>query len=125
MEEAIFSSGFEYKGNHVTYRLGVYLFVEGPAWIAYCPELDLSACGTDRDDAKKSFEQSLDMTLKYMINKKTLVVDLEAHGWKVKRGKKMNAPTFEDMLGNDVFRDILSNKEYQTYRHEINIPCMA
>jgi hypothetical protein len=47
MGKSTYSSGFSHEGRDVKFQLGIYLFMEDGAWIAYCPALDLSACGVD------------------------------------------------------------------------------
>jgi hypothetical protein len=125
MEKANYTSGFNYKGNKVSFSLNVYLFVDGKDHITYCPALDLCAYGNDDDHARKAFGEVLEMTLKYMINKRTLLADLEEHGWKIKGNRKMVAPTLGEMIKNEELSDILNNKEYLTYKQEVLLPALA
>lgn len=96
--------------------LDVYVFMDGGSYIAYSPALDLSGYGESEEAAKDSFAIVMDEYIAYGISRKTLIKDLRAHSWKVKslKQRKMSAPPFDMLLhNNDVFRDILENKEYR------------
>jgi hypothetical protein len=128
MSQLNFSGQLNYKGNSVKVRLGMYLFKDGEAHIVYCPALDLSAYGDSEEQAKQSFADILGMTIKYMLNKRTMKDDLTKHGWQIKSLKqnKIKAPSFETMLkNNDSFREILEREEYMKYEQDINIPSFA
>jgi len=127
MSQLNFSGKLDYKGKSVTVNLSMYLFKEGKSFILYCPALDLSAYGDSEVQAKKSFEDVFEMTIKYMITKNTMKEDLLNHGWQMKslKQRQIKAPSFETMLKNESFRDILERKEYTTYRQSVNIPQFA
>ena len=96
--------------------LDVYVFMDGGSYIAYSPALDLSGYGESEEAAKDSFAIVMDEYIAYGISRKTLIKYLRAHGWKVKslKQRKISAPPFDMLLhNNDVFRDILENKEYR------------
>jgi hypothetical protein len=114
-----------YDKNKVTLSLEVLLFREREWIIAYCPALDLSAYGRDADHARRDFEEVLKMTLDYMIKKRTLAADLRAHGWKVRKNRAVMPPTDDEMRESEQVKEILSGREYQSYRKEVNIPVMA
>jgi len=125
MSKLNFSGRLDYKDKSVNVSLGMYLFKEGESYIVYCPALDLSAYGDSEEHAKKSFEDVFSLTIKYMLNKKTMKEDLINHGWQIKSLKqhKIKAPTFETMLkNNESFREILENKEYTVYKQPVGIP---
>ena len=124
MEKRGLSGNIEHGDKLVSVQLNVYSFKEDESFIAYCPALDLSSYGTTENNAMKSFEEVLTLTIKYMINKNTLVEDLQKHGWHIKslKQKKIKSPTVEQMLqSNKVLRDILDNKEYRKYNHQVKI----
>lgn len=59
---------------------------EGDAFLVYTPALDLCAHGNDLEDAKKSFETSVDLFFEEAIKRNTLSEVLREYGWKeVKR----------------------------------------
>lgn len=104
------------RNGGLSVTLDVYVFIDGGAYIAYSPALDLSGYGESEEAAKESFAIVMDEYIAYGISRKTLIKDLRAHGWKVKslKQRKMSAPPFDMLLhNNDVFRDILENKEYR------------
>lgn len=104
------------RNGGLSVTLDVYVFMDGGSYIAYSPALDLSGYGESEEAAKDSFAIVMDEYIAYGISRKTLIKDLRAHGWKVKslKQRKMSAPPFDMLLhNNDVFRDILENKEYR------------
>jgi len=128
MSQLGLSGRMDYKNKSVNINLGMYLFKEGRSYIVYCPALDLSAYGDSEIDAKQSFVDVFEITLKYMLDKKTLKDDLINHGWQIKsmHQKKIKAPSLDAMLkNNDSFREILEKKEYRTYKQAVEIPEFA
>ncbi|MDE6195086.1 MAG: hypothetical protein K2M83_14005 [Muribaculaceae bacterium] len=104
------------QGNLIKITLDLYLFNDDGCYVAYSPALDLSGYGATEEEAKDSFSIVIEEYISYGLSKHTLVKDLREHGWKVRsfKQRKMSAPTFESLLRtNDVFRDILENKEYR------------
>ena len=115
----------EHENKVISLQLSVYHFKEEESYIAYCPALDLSSYGATENHAKKSFEEILEITLKYMISKNTLIEDFRKHGWVIKsiKQKKIKSPSVEQMIHkNKVLRDILDNKEYRKYNKQVEIP---
>jgi hypothetical protein len=103
----------------------VYTFREGEMYIAYCPSMDISAYGRSENDAKESFGEVLEAHITYCVQKKTLKEDLEAHGWKVVKGKKLKVktPSVEQMLSdNEQLKDIVFNRDYQKVSRNVEIP---
>ena len=41
----------------------IVVFLEGKAYVAYCPELDVSSCGSDVDEAKKNLKTAVRLFL--------------------------------------------------------------
>ena len=128
MSQLNFSGRLDYKNQSVSVKLGMYLFKERESFIVYCPAFDLSAYGDTEEQAKQSFADTFQITLKYMLNKNTMKEDLINHGWQIKsmKQKKIKAPSLETMLkNNDSFRELLEKKEYKTYRQTVGIPEFA
>ena len=125
MAKLQFFTNIEHGNKFIEVKLCVYLFKEDDSYIAYCPALDLSSYGTTENHARKSFEEILEITLKYMINKNTLIEDFQKHGWIIKslKQKKIKSPSIEQMIhSNKVLKDILDNKEYRKYNQQVEIP---
>lgn len=118
----------EHNDNRVSFNLDMYIFKDGDSYIAYSPALDMSAYGDTQEDAKKSFETTLEISFKYSLNKKTFKEDLLKHGWEIKslKQKKIKAPSTEELLkNNECLKDIINNKEYTRYKKDIYIPELA
>lgn len=71
------------KDGNIKVTLDVYLFMEGDAYIAYSPALDLSGYGMSESEAKDSFSIVMEEYINYGLSHRTLVKDLRAHGWNV------------------------------------------
>lgn len=114
---------------NMTFDLQMYLFKDEDSYVVYCPSLDMSAYGNTEEQAKKSFEDILAITVQYWINKNTLVKDLQKHGWKIKskNQKKIKEPSFSELYTmNQTFRELVdSKKEYFKYDKEVELPALA
>ena len=51
------------------------------SWIAFCPDLDLSTCGTTEDAAYEAMRQSIDLFIRSCIERGTLEQALRELGW--------------------------------------------
>ena len=128
-------SNLNIKGTYKTGKkkvdadISLISFTEDGAVIIYAPALDLSACGTDIQDAKNSFTIALEEFFRYTVNKNTLLGELQKLGWKIKGGKKhpkLSAPDFSTLLNeNKTFEDIVENKEFQKFTERVRIPQFA
>ncbi|MBO7595341.1 MAG: hypothetical protein J6T12_10245 [Salinivirgaceae bacterium] len=78
-----FSAKMDYKGKKVAAQLDIYTFHNDGYVVVYCPALDISAYGDDKEQAKTSFEFRFGEYLKYCLAKNTLFKDLRQHGWKI------------------------------------------
>lgn len=127
MKRLSFSADMEHINNHLNVKLSMYVFKEDGMYIVYCPALDMSACGKTEQEAQKDFEDVFEISMKYMLNKNTLKKDLINHGWEIKslKQKKYKTPSFEQLIDNDYFADILNNKEYSKYDRQVEIPQIA
>ncbi len=107
-------------------KLPLCVFREDKMYIAYCPSLDLNGSGCSSDEAIDSFKTTIRMYLSYGLTEKTLIKDLVAHGWNVQNAKQceIKTPQFGALLQNEVFIDILKNKEYQKLDISIEIPIL-
>ncbi|MBM3437476.1 MAG: hypothetical protein FJY07_14815, partial [Bacteroidetes bacterium] len=89
------------KGNRqIEVSLPLIIFEEEGNQVVFCPALDLSAAGIDEQDALNAFQTTLGEYLLYTTNKKTLMADLRAHGWTVKKSvrKPMIPPDMSYLL---------------------------
>ena len=94
--------------------LSAYVFADGAAYVAYCPELDISASGADEEDARQALSEVLSIYFDDTINRGTLEEDLLAHGWrKNKRG--VAEPTTSSLLRHSALRNIMAKKEFRKY----------
>ncbi len=66
---------------------------------AYSPALDLTGYGKSKEEAKRSFEITLDAFAKYTHNKGTIYKEPERLGWTInKKKRRVKAPGYEEML---------------------------
>ena len=121
-----FSAKMDYKGNKVSAQLDIYTFTNDGYEVVYCPALDISAYGDDKEQAKASFEFRFGEYLKYCLAKNTLLKDLQHHGWKIKslKQKRVKSPTVQEMLSrNKELKTILfGGKDYVRQTAEVELP---
>lgn len=74
--------------SSVTISVQVLLFKEDDVWVAYCPALELSSYGDDQDDAKKAFDEAMNIFLEETDRKGTLERYLLKLGWQLQQKPK-------------------------------------
>lgn len=104
-------AGFRHTYNlgKGTLEVGLSIMIwEDDGGIHYCysPALDITGYGKSEDDAKASFENTLEDFVSYTHNKKTIFEELERLGWTVNKKKKRAMPPSEAQLLED-------NENYQ------------
>lgn len=105
----------------VNINISVYLFEEDNCVIAYCPSLDLSGYGSNRKEAKQSFDIVLKEYLHYCMSNNTLLDDLKNHGWAVK-GDMTNEPAVNIMLRqNSTLKNVLQKPRYSKFSKRVAI----
>ena len=121
-----FAAKKDYNGNKVAAQLDIYTFTNDGYEVVYCPALDISAYGDDTEQAKQSFEYRFGEYIKYGLSKKTLLKDLQKHGWKIKslKQKKIKSPTVKEMLTrNKALEKILyGGHDYTKQTAEVELP---
>ena len=73
--------------------LTVHTFKEGPTYVAYVPELDLSSCGATQDEARKNIRDAVEGFLATSADRGTLAQILEEAGYE-RVGDSWRAPEF-------------------------------
>jgi predicted RNase H-like HicB family nuclease len=82
----------------ITVNVEVVLFKEDTAWITYCPALELSSYGKTKADAKKAFEEVMEIFLAETLEKKTLEKSLLDLGWTLQQSSyRPPQPRLSDM----------------------------
>ena len=91
-------------------KLDVLSYVEDGVFFVFAPALDLTGYGNSLEEAKTSFEITLQEYFKYTFENKTLDADLRKHGWVEKKEESFSSPSFTDILRKDKqLRDIVNN----------------
>ena len=81
--------------NAYRFTLSVRLLNEGDYIVAYCPALELSSYGKNERDARKRFEEALNIFIEETERKGTLEKELLMLGWTLRLKPKMMAqPTY-------------------------------
>ncbi|MEP7254928.1 MAG: hypothetical protein ABI666_04080 [Ferruginibacter sp.] len=113
--------------NAVKLNLPVMFFEEDGIQIAYIPVLDISGYGKTEKEAKSSLEINLSEYFSYTIHKNTLIEDLKAHGWTIKKKTKPYiAPELTDILNrNEYLHNIVNSRPYKMDRMDVNMPQYA
>ena len=90
-------------------------YPEGPVFIAYCPELDLTGADITAASARRSFNIVLRDYLDYGLQNGTLEDDLAKHGWVRGKDGRICQPSNSAMLKEKRVREILRQNEYHKY----------
>lgn len=77
------------KRNLLNLNVEVALFKEEGIWVAYCPALEVSSYGDDKDEAKVAFEEALQIFLAETERKRTLEKYLLKLGWQLQQKPKL------------------------------------
>ena len=127
MKEGKLSGNWKNAKNTVSMDLPVMFFEENKVQIAYIPMLDLSGYGKTEKEALESLVESLDNYFSYTTNKDTLVQDLKAHGWTIKKkNKPYVAPELTDLITkNEYLHDIVNKRPYKMDRINVAMPQYA
>lgn len=82
--------------NSINVTVQVVLFQEDGIWVAYCPALELSSYGDDKDDAREAFEAAMKIFLSETDRKGTLERYLLKLGWQLQQKPRpiYNQPNF-------------------------------
>jgi hypothetical protein len=120
----------DFKNSEAKVKANIVLFSfkEESNYIVYSPHLDVTGYGIDEQEAINSFNHCLAVFLDYTVNKKTLHEELIHLGWELKKGttkkpKKINAPSWGDLIKNNAsLEDLLSKHNLTTTQKEVAIP---
>jgi hypothetical protein len=127
MENLKLQGDFASNGARVNLGISLFQFEENGVTFIYSPGLDLTGYGKSESEAKESFEISVEEFFKYTMNKRTLDSELRRLGWEVKMAKKKSkfkAPDLSSLISkNDYLQDILNQKQFKKYDHEVSVPC--
>ena len=77
--------------NNISFS--VHMFKEGDVYVAYVPELDVSSCGGDADQARRNIQDAVRGFLETAAEMGTLREILEEAGYS-KDGNNWRAPEF-------------------------------
>ena len=69
----------------------IHIFKEGPTFVAYVPELDLSSCGLTEQEARKSIQDAAYGFLETSAEMGTQILEEAGYEWD---GEKWRAPAF-------------------------------
>jgi predicted RNase H-like HicB family nuclease len=120
------SGDFKNSGNAITFNLTVIAFQEDNIFFVYTPALDLTGYGNTEEEARLSFEETLDQFLNYSTNKDTLVDELKRLGWKVSKKSVSKPPSLVDMINsNDYLAEIFEEKQYKKFHKNISLPSLV
>jgi hypothetical protein len=120
----------DFKHAEASMKTNIVLisFQEVDTFIVYSPHLEVTGYGQSQQEAMDSFNHCLGVFLDYTVNKKTLHEELVTLGWVLKKGsakrpKKINAPTWSDLIiNNTALEDLLNIHTISTVQREVAIP---
>jgi predicted RNase H-like HicB family nuclease len=68
------------------------IFKEGNTYVSYCPELDVSSCGNNIDEARKNLKIAVDLFIEEAKNMGTLEDILDEAGYELNDSNYWEAP---------------------------------
>jgi hypothetical protein len=128
MAQFLFEGKYKADKSHVLVKLFLIHFVdESSVHIIYSPHLDLSGYGNSLEEAKSSFDISLDDFIDYTVKKKTIGKVLTELGWeikgKAKKPQKVIAPSITSIIQkNDYVSEMFDKYPANTFHQDIGIP---
>lgn len=127
MKNTRIEGNWESGKDNVKMDLPVMLFQEDEMHIAYIPVLDLCGYGASDTEAFSSLQVAIGEYLLYAVRKNTLIQDLKAHGWTIKKkNKPFVAPEITDLINkNEYLHDIVNTKPYRMDRMPVELPSYA
>lgn len=105
--------------NSLNVNVQVALFQEDGIWVAYCPALEVSSYGDDKKEAKKAFEEAMQIFLSETDRKGTLERYLLKLGWQLQQKPK---PMYNQPYISLEENKRLFEKSPQIYNERVAIP---
>ncbi|MCX6580717.1 MAG: type II toxin-antitoxin system HicB family antitoxin [Candidatus Aminicenantes bacterium] len=68
------------------------IFKEGRTYVSYCPELDVSSCGNNIDEARNNLKMAVSLFIEEAENMGTLEDILDEAGYELKESDYWEAP---------------------------------
>jgi hypothetical protein len=127
MENLNFEARFT-NAAKVDLSVDLFQFEEDGNVIIYSPAFDLSGYGKSVEEAKRSWEVTIEEFLIYTLNKSTLIKELKRLGWDVKesdvKNKSLKRPSLARLITkNDYLAQILDEKTFSKFEETISLPC--
>jgi len=128
MAKYLFEGKIKTDSSKVAVRLLLFHFEdENKVHFVYSPHLDLTGYGNSLEEAKKSFEISLEDFIDYTVKKKTIGKVLTDLGWELKgksrMPKKVIAPSITSVISeNEYVSEIFDKYPVNTFHKEVGLP---
>lgn len=81
-----------FSGGLVEVKVDLIEFEDDNICYVYSPAFELIGYGNTNEEAKESWKIILEEYLQYALDKKTLIKDLENHGWNIKENNAKFIP---------------------------------
>jgi len=85
----------KHSDKYIEVQLGVLIFQEEDAYLAFCPALNLSTYGDSISEVKSAFDDLIASYVEDGTRQGTLEKDLVAHGWTLQMKAGKAAPPAE------------------------------
>lgn len=105
--------------NSLNVKVQVALFQEDGIWVAYCPALEVSSYGDDKNEAKGAFEEAMQIFISETERKGTLEKYLLKLGWQLQQKPK---PLYTQPHLSIQENKRLLKKRPQIYNESVAIP---
>lgn len=118
----------EAKDNReVEYRftLNFYVYEDRGLFAAYCPSLDLLTADTSFDGAITSFYEIFQLYVEECVEHNTLIADMKAHGWKVKK-HELEEPSFYNLMKKPQLKQLMNSQhDFERISHRTRARILA
>lgn len=119
MEKQIIKKTESPYGHEIIVNIRLVQFTtEEGVEVVYAPALEVYGYGNNSDEARASFDTSIDEFIHHTNEIGTFEKELERLGWKIqgrKKSRKLQAPIFSDLLiNNQNLAEIINNRDFKT-----------
>ena len=109
--------------KNIEIKLSLIEYIDNNIVVVYSPALNLYGYGYDKEEASLSFNVMLSEYFRYTLQNKTLLKDLEKHGWKIKQKENTISPNFMQLITkNKELKNIMEHKAFKKYDLSYQVP---
>lgn len=114
------------KFVEIDVELAIIEFKEDGLYFLYSPALDITGYGKTKSEARESYRLTVEEFMRYTINKRTLLKELEKLGWTISKNKEVFVPKLSALIQKRAYlEEILTEKKFNKSDERLTIPAFA